>query len=231
MEEDPIAGNLEKLRSRIENKCISIDRDPAEIKIVGVSKTFPASMVEDAVKAGLKDIGENRVQEGITKITAVQPRPVWHFIGHLQRNKAGRAVEYFDVIQSVDSLELAEKISQKALDLGKKTEIYLQLNSSEELQKSGFYPAEILDNADKIIKLPGLRATGLMTIGPLTEDEDLIKRSFSLTKEFFHKLKSRISDQIKWLSMGMSGDFELALEYEANVLRIGTAIFGPRKKT
>lgn len=228
MEMGSIAGNLEKLLAGIEKKCVAAGRNFEQIRIVGVSKTISARFVREAVLAGLKECGENRVQEGIEKIKAVSPRPIWHFVGHLQRNKARKATEYFDVIQTVDSMELAEIISKRILELGKEMEIYLQLNSTGESQKSGFLPTEILDNADKINKLPGLRVTGLMTIGPFTEDESLIKRSFSLTEEVFNKLKQKIGERFEWLSMGMSGDYEIALEYGANVLRIGTAIFGAR---
>ncbi|UCE64991.1 MAG: YggS family pyridoxal phosphate-dependent enzyme [Candidatus Zixiibacteriota bacterium] len=230
MEKDTIAGNLEKLLARIEKKCVSVGRNFEQIKIVGVSKTVPAQFVREAVLAGLKECGENRVPEGIEKIKAVSPRPIWHFVGHLQRNKARKATEYFDVIQTVDSPELAEIISKRILELDKEKEIYLQLNSTGESQKSGFNASEILDIADKINKLRGLKLTGLMTIGPFTENETLIRRSFSLTNEVFDKLKGRIGGRLKWLSMGMSGDFEIALDYGANVLRIGTAIFGPRNK-
>ena len=228
METGSIAGNLEKIRARIEKRCLAIGRDPTRIKIVAVSKTFPAPVIARAIKAGLKDFGENRIQEGIKKIDTIPPGPVWHFIGHLQRNKALRAAEYFDVIQSVDSIELAELLSRKCRELGKKLTILLQLNSTEEGQKSGFSPAEILESADKIIELPELDTAGLMTIGPLTENVDLIKRSFWLTKTVYDKLKKKYGDRFKWLSMGMSSDFEIALEYGANILRIGTAIFGPR---
>lgn len=228
MEKDSIAGNLEKLRSRIQRRCGMIGRDPAEIKIVGVSKNFPASIVKEAIQAGLSDLGENRVQEGIKKIAEISPRPVWHFIGNLQMNKASKAAEYFDIIQSVDSLELAEMISRRATAMDKKMTIFLQLNSTGESQKGGFSPVEILDYADKINKLQGLVISGLMTIGPFTEDGGLIGKSFSLTKEVFDKLNSRHDGRFKWLSMGMSGDFEIALEHGANLLRIGTALFGPR---
>jgi pyridoxal phosphate enzyme (YggS family) len=230
MEKGSIAGNLEKLLARIEKKCVSVGRNSEPIRVVGVSKTIPAPNVQDAVLAGLKECGENRVQEGIEKINTVSPRPIWHFVGHLQRNKARKATEYFDVIQTVDSLELAEIISKRILELNKEMEIYLQLNSTGESQKSGFPPSEIFDEADKINKLRGLRLTGLMTIGPFTEDKKLIRRSFFLTKEVFDKMRAKIGDRFRWLSMGMSGDFEIALDYGANVLRIGTAIFGPRHK-
>jgi len=127
-------------------------------------------------------------------------------------------------------LELAAILSKKSEELKNEQEIYIQLNSTGETQKSGFYPGEILDSADKINKLPGLQLSGLMTIGPLTDDESMIKKSFLQTREIFDKLKAEIGESFKRLSMGMSADFELALDYGANVLRIGTAIFGPRKK-
>jgi pyridoxal phosphate enzyme (YggS family) len=224
-----IAGNLEKLRARIKARCQAIDRNYEQIRVVGVSKTIPSHAVSEAVSSGLKECGENRVQEGIGKVKSVSPRPIWHFIGHLQSNKTRKATEFFDVIQTVDSIELAEIISGKAQELNKTMEIYLQLNSTGESQKSGFYPSEILDKADKINKLPALNLTGLMTIGPFTDDADEIGRSFALTKEVFNKLRKKVGSRIEWLSMGMSGDFEIALEHGANVLRIGTAIFGPRK--
>lgn len=228
MENGVVAGNLKRLKVRIDKRCASIGRNPEQIRIIGVSKTIPADGVREAMLAGLKDFGENKIQEGIRKIEAVEPKPTWHFIGHLQRNKAKKATEYFDVIQSVDSVELAEMIAAKSREMNKEMEILLQLNSSAEAQKSGFYPGEIREAADKINKLSGLSLTGLMTIGPLTDDENLIKRSFSFTKEVYDKLKDDIGGRFEWLSMGMSGDFELALEYGANILRIGTAIFGPR---
>jgi pyridoxal phosphate enzyme (YggS family) len=229
MEKGAIAGNLAGVLERVKNRCQAVGRNSEQIKIVGVSKTIPARTVSEAVSCGLNECGENRVQEGIEKIKTVSPRPVWHFIGHLQKNKARKATEYFDVIQTVDSYELAEIISGKALELNKKMEVYLQLNSTDESQKSGFYPGEILDFADKINKLPGLTLAGLMTIGPFTDNTDEIKRSFSLTKEMFEILRNEIGSRFNRLSMGMSGDFEIALEYGADVLRIGTAIFGPRK--
>jgi pyridoxal phosphate enzyme (YggS family) len=228
MEKGVIAGNLKRLQARINKRCAAIGRESEQIRLIGVSKTISPEGVRGAIAAGLKDFGENKVQEGIEKIKSVRPGPTWHFIGHLQRNKAGKAAEHFDIIQSVDSVELAETIAAKSLEMNREMEIYLQLNSSGEIQKSGFYPGEILEAADKINRLSGLKLTGLMTIGPLTDDENLIRRSFSLTKEVYDRLKDDIGGRFEWLSMGMSGDFELALEYGANMLRIGTAIFGPR---
>lgn len=230
MESNLIARNLAKVVARIQKRCDANGQDFSNVKLVGISKNANAANTGEAVLAGLKELGESRVQDGIAKVKAVSPGPVWHFIGHLQRNKARRAAEFFDVIQSVDNLELAEILSKKSKELENKQEIYIQLNSTEEAQKSGFYSGEILDFADKINKLPGLLLSGIMTIGPLTDDEGMIKKSFLQTKEIFDKLKTEIGESFKWLSMGMSADFELALDYGANVLRIGTAIFGPREK-
>jgi hypothetical protein len=224
-----VAKNLGVVRGKIESKCLKIGVDPASITLVGITKTFPPQAAAEAVRAGLKDLGENKVQEAGAKIPLVQPRPIWHMVGHLQKNKAKKAVELFDVIQSVDNLELAGMISEHAITAGKRQTIYLQINSSYELQKSGFDPAEILGAVERIKDLPGLSVAGLMTIGPMTDDIKAMVKSFVLTRGLFERIREMIGERFDKLSMGMSGDYELALEHGANVLRIGTAIFGERK--
>jgi PLP dependent protein len=224
-----IARNIELVRQTIEKRCQSLGRNSSEITIVGVSKTFPAAAAVEAVKVGMTDLGENKVQEATEKIPLVQPRPIWHLVGHLQKNKVKKALELFDVIQSVDSVELAQLISEKSEALGKKEIIYLQVNSSGEPQKSGFEPTEILKVLEEIRSLPNLGISGLMTIGPLTEDLKKIEKSFVLTQKLFEQIQQILGSGFNKLSMGMSGDYELALGYGANVLRIGTAIFGARK--
>jgi hypothetical protein len=204
--------------------------DPAAVAIVGVTKMFPPQVAVEAIKAGLKDLGENRVQEAAEKIPHVTPRPIWHLVGHLQKNKAKKAVELFDVIQSVDDIELARLISEQAGKVGKSQTIFLQVNSSYEPQKSGFDPAEIIDAAGIIKDLPNLSLEGLMTIGPLTDNREELAKSFGLTKAIFERIQTSLGPGFAQLSMGMSGDFEMALEYGANVLRIGTAIFGKRSQ-
>jgi pyridoxal phosphate enzyme (YggS family) len=228
MEDQRIASNLAEIQLKVDKRCQARGFDPSKVTIVGVTKFVSAEAASEAVKAGLKDLGENRVQEAADKIKAVSPRPRWHLIGHLQKNKVKKAVELFDVIESVDSVELAEMISRRALESGKIIEAFLQVNSSGETTKHGFDPGEILGSADKINELPGLSLAGLMTLGPLTVDIDLIKRSFELTAKIFGELRQRLGDSMGVLSMGMSGDFELALDYGANEIRIGTAIFGSR---
>ena len=219
---------MREVQAKVQKRCLANGVDPAGITVVGVTKEINAEMAVEAVKAGLTDLGENKVQEAVSKILKVAPRPRWHMIGHLQRNKVKKAVELFDVIQSVDSLELAQLISDKALDSGKSMEVLLQLNSSGEVSKHGFDPGEIRDAADKIKELPGLTLCGLMTIGPLTADIERIKKSFSLARDMYGKFRDMLGDEFRVLSMGMSGDYELALDYGANMLRIGTSIFGPR---
>jgi hypothetical protein len=232
-----VAKNLGVVRRKIENRCLKIGIDPASITLVGITKTFPSQVAEEAVRAGLKDLGENKVQEAVAKIPQVEPRPIWHMVGHLQKNKAKKAVELFDVIQSVDDIELADMISEHAAGRGKRQTVYLQVNSSYELQKSGFDPGEILEAIEHIKNLPGLYIAGLMTIGPMTDDVKAIAKSFTLTRNLFERMQKIMgagrNDSISRfdkLSMGMSGDYEQALDHGANVLRIGTAIFGERGK-
>ena len=230
MDKSWIAANLEEVRARVESRCLANGVDPSGVKIIGVTKTLTAEMAMEGIKAGLTDLGENRVQEAAKKIPLVSPRPRWHLVGHLQKNKVKKAVEIFDIIESVDSLELAQLISMRACEMGKTMETHIQVNSSYETSKHGFDPGEIFDFADKINELPGLMISGLMTIGPLTEDLDLMKKAFAMTRDLFEKLKAKVGGGFEVLSMGMSADFELALDYGANALRIGTAIFGPRSK-
>ena len=136
-----IAQNLEMVREKVKNRCLKNGMDPSKITIVGISKSHPAQFASEAVAAGLIDLGENKVQEAAEKIPLVNPRPLWHLVGHLQTNKVKKAVEIFDLIQSIDSLEVAEMISSVAIKMGKMMQVYVQVNSSGESQKSGFQPA------------------------------------------------------------------------------------------
>jgi len=228
MDKSWIAANLEEVRARVESRCLANGVDPSGVKIVGITKTLTAETAMDGIKAGLTDLGENRVQEAAKKIPMVSPRPKWHLVGHLQKNKVKKAVEIFDIIESVDSLELAQLISMRAYETGKTMETYLQVNSSFETSKHGFDPGEIFDFADKINKLPGLIVSGLMTIGPLTDDLDLIKKAFAMTRDLFEKLNARMGGGFEVLSMGMSGDFEAAIGMGSTNVRVGSTIFGAR---
>ncbi len=227
---DTVADNLRRVRGKIEMAAAKAGRDPEAIVLVAVSKTMPVQAIEEAIAAGQVDFGENRMQEAKTKIPGIASPARWHMVGHLQTNKARDAVELFDLIQSVDSVRLAEEIDRRAARFGKVQDILIQVNTTAEQQKSGCR-AEDIDRLVKAIeKLPAVNLQGLMTIGPLTNDRKKIGTAFGLLKMEFDRLAENDQGRgwMKYLSMGMSGDYDIALAEGANMLRIGTAIFGRR---
>lgn len=233
-----IQDNIKRLRERIVTTALQVGRSPDEIAIVAVSKTFPVEFIAEALKAGITDIGENRVQEAEPKIKAVrnliQPgiesSTHWHLVGHLQSNKARKAIELFNLIHSIDSLSLAQRLSDLGFERNKPVEILLQVNTSREQSKSGIKPEKTVDLAGKICQMKGIALKGLMTIGMLTDNQKEIRRCFQLLKTLLDQINHDLSDseKIKHLSMGMTSDFEIAIEEGATLIRIGTAIFGIR---
>jgi len=227
-----IAGNVARFESALTRELAKSGRSRDEITVVAVSKTFGAECVDAAIHAGLAVFGENRVQEAKAKLPVVRSDyPLqWHLIGHLQTNKAKDAVLLFDMIQSVDSLDLAKAIDSRALPLGKRQDILIQVNTTDERQKSGCEPSEIDDIMAGIVQLPGVRIQGLMTIGPFVEDSGPIQHSFgTLRREFDRLAKFDLAGgAMRYCSMGMSSDWPIALAEGANMLRIGSAIFGER---
>ena len=223
-----IDDNLRKLNSRIASACNEFGRSRNDITLVGISKTKGPEMIMEAWQAGLIDFGENRIQEASEKIHQVEEGPVWHMVGHLQTNKVKKAVELFDIIESVDSLKLAETISGECAKKSKDIKILLEVNSSGETTKYGLEPDEVLSIAEQINRLDNLKLSGLMTVGPFTDDLEQTDRSFALTQKLFNKMQDKFGVQIKILSMGMSSDFERAIKFGSTELRIGTAIFGAR---
>jgi len=226
--EDDIRNNLMALRRRIGEACERSGRHPDEITIVAVTKKWPATVIRTAVALGLRDIGENRVQEAEPKITELGPIARYHLVGHLQSNKVRKAVALFDVIQSVDSLKLAEEISRRAVELGRSIECLVQINASGEDSKSGVAPEDALGLIRQIYPLPALKLIGLMTIGPLTDDPDKIRTSFRTCREIFRRGGDVVGESFDTLSMGMTDDFELAIAEGSTMIRVGTALFGPR---
>lgn len=218
---DPIEANLASVRSRIAAACARSGRQPGEIRLIAVTKTFSASVVERAAAAGLRDIGENRVQELRTKAEQVGASVRWHLIGHLQSNKARVAAQLSHVIHSVDSLDLAEKLAREAVAAGRELEVLIQVNIGAEPQKSGVNPAEVETLAKAMQQLPGLRLTGLMTIPPIVEADE--------TRRYFRNMRE-LADRlgVRELSMGMTDDFEIAIEEGSTMVRVGRAIFGER---
>jgi len=221
-----IADNLRSVKARIGSAAKRSGRDPAEVKLVAATKDVPAGLILEAIKAGLTDIGENRVQEAKQKFDALRGQPVtWHMIGHLQTNKVKAALEIFSVIQSVDSQRLADEISQRAQKI---VEVFIEVNTSGEESKFGILPEEAVRLAEHISGLKNLKLAGLMTVGPLAGDEKAVRKSFRLLKGIFDQIKglNLPSVELKCLSMGMSQDFEAAIEEGSNLVRIGRVIFG-----
>ncbi len=226
-----LAVNLRQLHQRIADACAEAGREADEITIIAVTKGHPAGIVQAAVAAGLRNIGENRVQEAQEKIVALGQIARWHMIGHLQTNKAKKAVELFDVIQSIDSLRLAQEINKRADELERVIEGYIEVNSSGELQKSGASPADTVDLIKAVHGMKNIKLTGLMTVGPLSDNPDTIRRAFVLCRGLFKKGREIVGDEFDTLSMGMSDDFELAIAEGSTMIRVGTAIFGMRGQT
>jgi len=223
-----IIENISLVRGKIEQAARRAGRDPKDVTLVAVSKTFPAEAITAAVGAGITEIGESRIQEATGKIDALGRIVTWHLIGHLQSNKAGKAVEYFDMIQSVDSVGIAEKISRHAVAAEKEIGCLVEMNSSGEDSKFGLPPEDLMEAAETIAALPGINLRGLMTIGPWTTNEGCVRKAFDFTRETFVEMRNRLGDRISILSMGMSSDYELAIECGSTMVRVGTAIFGTR---
>ncbi len=217
-----------ELRGRIAEACDLYDRDANDITIVAISKKHPTSAIQIAVAAGLRDIGESRLQEAEPKIREAGPIARYHMVGHLQSNKVKMAVSLFDVIQSVDSLKLAEEISRRATEINHSIECFVQVNISGEESKSGLAPEDTLDLIKQIKDLPSIVLGGLMTIGPLTDDEDRIRTAYRRCRQLFEQGRDVVGPDFADLSMGMSDDFPLAIAEGSTLIRVGSGIFGLR---
>lgn len=225
-----IAENLARVRVRIAAAALRAGRDPASITIVAVTKTHPPETVEEALRAGLTDAGENRVQEFLDKAPAVALPCRWHLVGTLQTNKVNKVLGRFALIHSVDSLRLAEKLSQAGERAGVVSEILLEVNTSGEGSKHGFAPAEVPAACAHVAGLAALRLRGLMTIGPWVSDAAVSQRAFESLRRLRERIEAeRIAGgELEHLSMGMSDDFEPAIAEGATILRLGRVIFGER---
>ncbi|MBT6144020.1 MAG: YggS family pyridoxal phosphate-dependent enzyme [Gemmatimonadetes bacterium] len=223
-----IHSNWVRVQERVARAAEQAGRQPSQVSIVAVSKTRPIESIQAALAAGVTDLGENRVQEAAEKIPGIATGH-WHLIGPLQRNKAGKAVELFDCIQSVDNLKLAQALARRADEAGKILTILAQVNTSGTEHQAGVAPEDLLELADEIHSSGSLRLTGLMTIAAFTPDTEEVRRCFRQLHTCQEQLAvARPSLDLSTLSMGMSGDFELAIEEGSTMVRIGTAIFGSR---
>ena len=227
MIQDNISGVLDKITA----VCQRIGRDPGEIVLVGVTKFADASQVNEAIQSGLRHIGENRVQEVQKKFSLIKDsdfKVTRHMIGHLQTNKIKHALESFDLIQSVDSLKLATALETQAAKQNRNVDILLQVNTAGEDQKFGCEPSEVCPLTKELIKLRHVRLMGLMTIAPLTQDTEIVRKCFRDLRLLSDQIREQFSDdnlEMKYLSMGMTDDYEIALEEGSNMIRIGRAIF------
>jgi PLP dependent protein len=225
-----IADNLVRIRERINQATLRCGRQPEDIRLVAVTKTVPAGMIREAVSAGAALLGENYIQEAREKIALIGTQVEWHFIGHLQSNKAKLAVELFSMIHSVDRMTLAEELNKEAGKRNKKLPVLIQVNISGEETKSGIDAAGTRQLVQQAAQLPHLSVQGLMTMPPWFEDPEVARPYFRALRNLRDELAGEKIPNILLteLSMGMSGDFEVAIEEGATLVRIGTAIFGER---
>ena len=226
-----IENNLKSVEETIRRTALSCGRDPASVKLLAVSKTFPAEIVEQAFQAGQRLFGENRVQEAASKIPSVQAEGIgWHLVGHLQTNKIRQAVQLFDVIESIDSEKVARKIDRYCSQLNKVMPVFLQINVGQEHQKFGIEPDQVPEVVDKIDAVSNLDLQGLMAIPPYAVDPEASRPYFRRMVELFDEVNTNRTSPLLELSMGMSADFEVAIAEGATWVRVGTAIFGERSR-
>ncbi len=224
-----IPGNLTLVRERIYRAALRAGRDPGEIKLVAVTKNVPVEVIKEALACGINCLGENRAQEFREKSPLLPPDLEWHFIGHLQTNKVKMIVGKVDLIHSLDSWPLAQELNKAALEAGVVVRVLMQVNVSGEQTKYGLSITEAEDFAWEVFRLPGLELRGLMTIAPLCMDPEEVRPVFKKARELALHINNKVRGlKMDDLSMGMSGDFEVALEEGANILRLGTAIFCKR---
>jgi hypothetical protein len=233
----PVADRLADVRGRVESAARSAGRDPSSVRLVAVSKTFPIEAVREAFAAGQRDFGENRVQEALQKIAALQESAVsadllirWHLLGHLQTNKARKAAPAFAVIQSVDSVDLLEKLDRAAEESGHSPELLIQVDLAGEATKFGAPPAEVPRLLEAAAAARAARIVGLMTLPPVPDTPEDARPYFRRLRDLRDEwLASGVpAPMLRELSMGMSGDFEVAIQEGATMVRVGTAIFGSR---
>lgn len=225
------ADRLLIVRERLDSAARTAGRDPREIALMAVAKNFPAPVVREVAEAGQILFGENRVQEAESKIPDLPARLRWHLIGHLQSNKIRKALPLFEAIHSIDSLDLARNVNRVASELGLFPKVYLQANLAGEASKYGFTEHELLVQLDDLLALDHLEILGLMAIPPTRPDPEESRADFAELRELRDRLANRAGIPLDGLSMGMSDDFPIAIEEGATVVRVGSALFGPRKAT
>ena len=228
-----IKENIERIKERVEKAARKSGRSPDEIKLIAVTKNVEPARILEAIDAGIWDLGENRVQEMQEKVEAISTagRKVnWHMIGHLQKNKVKYLVDSVSIIHSLDSIELAQEIDKRAKKVGRIINVLIQVNVAEEESKFGIFKDEVNKFIEDVVKYDNIRVKGLMTIAPKAANPEDVRFVFRELNKIFIDIKSENIDNIymDYLSMGMSNDFEIAVEEGSNMVRIGTSIFGKR---
>jgi hypothetical protein len=224
-----IVDNINSVKNKIALTCEKIAKNQKDITFVAVTKTVSIDLINEAIAAGIKDIGESKLQEALPKLDKIPKDVKKHFIGHLQSNKAGKVVHYFDLIQSVDSLRLLEEINRQALKAGKIQDCLLELKVSGEETKFGFAQEEINSVLNNIDSFKNIRLCGLMAMAPYFDDLESSRPYFKEAKKVFDEVRANSGlDSFTTLSMGMSHDYQTAIEEGSTMVRIGTAIFGER---
>jgi len=227
---ESIKNRVQQFNEKIADVSAGVGINSDNIHLVAISKRQPESKIIEAQNAGINNFGENKVQEFVEKFENLEIKTDWHFVGHLQTNKVKYILKKVKLIHSVDSFHLAEKISQLSVNKEIITDFLMQVNTSREDSKFGFGENQLMEELNKISQLKNVRVKGLMTMAPFTDKTDIISKSFAALKKLFEKIDVlKIKNMpLQYLSMGMSGDFEIAIKEGSNMLRIGTSIFGPR---
>ena len=225
-----LAETLPGVRARIEEACKASGRAPGAVRLVGVTKGHPIGAVRAALEAGLVGLGENRVEEAEEKRAALGSVPArWHFIGHIQGRKARRAVDVADLVHSVDSIKLGERLARIGDDRGAAVRVLIQVNTSGEGSKGGLEGEDVVEQIHRLAELPGLRVEGLMTMAPFVDDEVVLGRTFAGLRSVLERARA-VSERVgAELSMGMTNDLEVAVREGSTIVRIGTALFGERE--
>jgi PLP dependent protein len=228
-----ILTNLQQIVSEIERAALRVGRNPRDITLVAVTKNVDTGRIEEALRGGITHIGENRVQEAQKKYPVIGEQATWHLIGHLQTNKVKFAVPMFQLIHSVDRLSLAEEINRQASKQDMTARVLIQVNIAGEETKYGLDPQETFDFVQHIAKLPGIKVAGLMTIAPYVENPEEVRPVFRALRQQAESIRQRNIHGVSMdiLSMGMTGDFAVAIEEGATLIRVGTGIFGCRVYT
>lgn len=227
-----IVENVKAVQASLKEKLAQTGRETDEVLVVAVTKTHPVEVIESALRAGIRHFGENKVQEARRKLPFItEPYEGFHYIGRLQTNKINALLEMEPIlIHSIDSLNLAVNLNKRCETRGRVQDILVQVNTTGEQSKSGCEPGEAIELVQQISALPNLRVKGLMTIGLMSDDAEKTRPSFRLLKELFDELKNKENAgyEMRWLSMGMSGDYLTAIEEGANIVRLGSVLFGER---